>query len=335
MRVLLLGIVILLALGTLSAVDILLEEDFIRISASSFSFDPLSQLFYYKGKYISYGRLDSFSSYSSLFNPYRKYHYTGLTVSNSRTRGLRGFLFRFDPVSVAISFEDAYSAAVNYDGKYIDATIIYYSDAEWAERAVIHNYKRSEKKDVLSLIMRGRYKSYVDLMAILSYSPHIGAEGFYRISSTYKGLTLTLKYGNTFLSDDDTFFSVEAGLTSRFLDFSYSLSYDEESLYTDFFRSYDSSYITTVKVRDLRIRHVTSFSFSKSAEEERTDRFSISFKGIYLSYSTSGKLYFRIRRIPIVIGVDENGAFFSYSITDNIEVGYENGRFAMKIMISL
>ena len=47
-------------------------------------------------------------------------------------------------------------------------------------------------------------------MAVLSYSPLLGIDGFYRLSTTWKGLTVTLKYGSTFLSDNGMEFAVEA-----------------------------------------------------------------------------------------------------------------------------
>ncbi len=233
---------------------------------NTFSFSLDEGLLYFRGKYFSYGRLDSLSSYSTLFNPYRKYHYTNLNVAKSRTRGLRGFLFRYKGISFAFSTEEALSAAFSYSSPYLDFSVSYYDRIREWERSVIYNYRRDEMRDVYSMIVRGKYRSFLDLMGILSYSPLLGIDGFYRLKARVSGISITLSYGNTFLSGNDDLFSAAFSIRSTYLDYDYYTKYSEASLYTDYFRVYESYHVTTLKLNGARLKFHRQFSFYREAE---------------------------------------------------------------------
>ena len=334
MRKFILPILLVAVLSPLSSVSIRLDESLGRISSRDFSLDFSSLVFSFRGKYLSYGRLDSLSAYSTLFNPYRKYHYTGLSISDSENRGLRGFLFRYGRFSLAFSSEEAFSAALSYDGNFIDASLIHYSARKDAVRNIIHDYRREERKDVYSLLLRARYRQYADLMAVLSYSPLLGIDGFYRLSTTWKGLTVTLKYGSTFLSDNVMEFAVEARIRGKNLDFDYSLSYGSESIYTDYFRPYESLYRITLKAFGMRVGHETDFTFSRKAERSRLDTLFLSYGGVYASYDSWGRLFMRLRRLPFEMGIASDGPFFSIKINDSLEIGYEGKRLRLNLTLS-
>ncbi len=310
-------------------------EDVLAIRDRNFSYDFTSNLLFFRGRYLAYGRLDSLSVYSSLFNPYRRYHHTGLSVSDSATRGIRGFLLKFQPISISLSISEEMSTAFSYDGKYMDVALVYYNERKEGMKSIIHSYKREDKRDVLSLLLRGRYHDYVDLMTIISYSPYLGLDGFYRVDLSYENLSVRVKYGNTFLSDNDGLFSIETSLESSCLDFRYSILYDEASVYTDFFRSYRSEYVTTFKINGFRLRHLMEYEFKRNAERERLDRFSISYKGLYASYDNKGRIYFRLRHLLFEMGIAENGPFFYYRITENIELCYEGGKMSLRLRLIL
>ena len=334
MRKILLIIFFVLSLSPLNALDFAIDDGSLLLRERNFSFDLSSGNLFYRGRYFSYGRLDSFSSYSTLFNPYRKYHNTGLSVTSGTSRGVRGFLFGVSSFSFAFSSSDALTAALNYEGKYFDLSLIYYNSMMEDEKNFIHNYRRKEKKDIYSIVLHTGYKSYVDFLTVLSYSPLLGVDGFYRISGMFEPLFLTLKYGNTLLSDNDGLFSIEGGITTRNIDFDYHIRYDESSYYTDFFRSYASSYDVRLKWGKFSFLHTSSFSFSRSAEIDHVERIGIGYDGVRLSYDSKGRMFMEIRRVPFELGIDSSGAFIRLKIGRSIELKLDGEALGLDIGIS-
>lgn len=318
---------------SLHSINIEMGEDFIRLESRSFSYDVGRALFFYKGKYLSYGRLDSLSAYSSILNPYRKYHITGLSVGSSSARGIRGFLFRFSNLAIAFSAQDVLTTALSYDGRFFDLSFVYYRKDEASERPVIYDYRRGGEGNTFFAIVRSGYREYVDAMAILSYSPTLGIDGFYRIRVKFGSLSLTFKYGNTFLSSYDALFEVVGNLSTAMLNFEYSIRYGEASGYTDFFRPYESRYLLTLKLGMLRISHSMFFSFTKNAERERRDVFAFSYDGVSLSLS-DGRLFLSINRRDLKMGMGEGGAFFNVRIGEHVEMGIDGGKLTLLLDFS-
>lgn len=310
-----------------------ISNDSILLESKAFSFDIKNMLLFYKGDYISYGRLDSYSLYNSLFNPYRKYLNVGLSVSKSQTRGLRGFLIGYKQFSFAFSFSGDRTAALSYDGKYLDIGFAYYDEKDEMEKSIIYNYKREERDDVLSLLLRTFYLNYIDGIVIFSYSPHLGIDGFYRITLGYEGVKAAVSYGNTLLSNADDLLKLDFSLSSSHFDFRYSMKYSEEPLYTDFFRVYSSSYETVFKYNGIRASIRRTFSFDKRAEIKDITRISLFYKGLRLSVGSDLAIHLDVEKGAFKMGIKENGSYFEYEFSENFLISYYDGKIGAEVKL--
>lgn len=334
MRKFILIAILSFSLLPLHALSLEIGDGSLLIKERNFSISLPSLDLYFKGKYFSYGRLDRFSAYSTLFNPYRKYHNIGLSVSDGNEKGLRGLRLSLSDFSISFSTGEAFTTALSYDGRYLDISLVYYDLLKRDEKDVIHNYRRKDKRDIYSLIIHTGYRSYLDFITVLSYSPHLGIDGFYRVRASYDSLFLTLSYGNMFLSGSDGLFSVESGIKTKHVDFDYSIRYDEGSYYTDFFRSYSSLYRLSLKYGLFSFSHTSDFSFSSSAEREHVERLAIGYDGLMVSYDSKGRLLFSLKRIPLEIGMRSTGAFIRCKMGRSVMLEVEGGAFRVKVELS-
>lgn len=303
--------------------SLLLSNRRLVFSYSGLSYIFPDNIFSYEGKFLSYGRLDRKSFLNTQFNPYREKLYYSFDARKSNVRGIRGMEVKYDGFSFVLALGKERLSGLSYDSKFVDIALLYYTE-DWKIREGIYNYRKDLRRDVFSLGLSLSFPNMIDASFIFSYSPHLGCEYFFRTGIHIGHFLLSVKAGNTFLSESDDELELGLEYQEEELTFDLMIRYGKESVYASLFRKYESLFKVRYNVYDdFYIETSWRLDFTKEGERKKRGKFILEFGQLRLGTDTSLMPIFRVKEKNIDIGSNKKGPY--------VKIKFPKEKFSIKL----
>ena len=294
------------------------SHDTKAIGTDGFSLSLPHPRLYLKAGPLTVGEIDRRGLLRTLSEPHGGHYGLRLEASPFRTDGRRsGAVLEAGPLSVGVSLGDRPLAAASLSYEHASAAMLYALPGSFDE-SVMGDRKDSEGQAVLYGGASGRWWIF-SCLALFSFSPDLGFDGFISASVGYGRYSLSFSAGSLpVLYDDETryMYSISGSIGEEGFRSEFSLKIGNKPVFSDEYLAYEAYIRSRLELYGIRVYSSMEYSFSKRGKSSKSDRITIEAYGFKLGY-------------------DSDYGLVAVYDSDIVEFGYDEGRLYAAIETDL
>lgn len=281
--------------------------------------------FSYQQKHVSYSRIDEDTFLDNVENPYQEERNYGFFSSSAAIGGRMGALFSFGMVEAALSLNRMQVFGISFLSSHFDAALLYRNEKK-DDKSIITDYRAKGLDDVVSLGIRGKFLPYFDADLIISFSPVLGLDLFFRSDISFGFLEAGFYWGNTFSRRPDNDFALRLEIEKEPFYCSFFILYGKKPYFSQKFRAYESNQEVRIDFGWISFLHESRIDFAPDAEKRVSHLFSIAIENIEVGLGSGMIPYVDVSMDDFSLGCGADGVFVEYVFNNRVTVRLdENG----------
>ncbi len=281
--------------------------------------------FSYHQEHVSYSRIDEDTFLDNVENPYQVERNYGFFSSSAAIGSRMGASFSFGMFEAALSLDRMQILGLSFLSPHFDAALLYRNERDDGE-SIIADYRANGLDDVISIGLRGKIFPYLDADLIISFSPVLGMDLFFRSDISLGYLEAGFYWGNTFSRKPDNDFAIRIEIEKDPFYCSFFLRYGKKPYYSQKFRAYESRQKVCIDFGWISFFHESRVDFTADAEKRVFHLFSISIEDVELGLGSDLVPYVDLNMDSFSLGCGADGVFVEYVFNDRVTVRLdENG----------
>ena len=297
--------------------DVFLSFDNFAASFPDFGFS-------YQNEHVSYGRIDEGTFLDNVENPYEKERSYGFFHPSSSIGKRMGASFSFGMFEAVVAIGQMQVLGLSFNSPYFDAALIYRNE-ERMDDSIIIDYRAKGLENVVSLGLRGKFLPYVDADLIMSYSPVLGTDLFFRMDFSLDCIEAAFYYGNTFSKHPDNNFAGRINIMKEPFSCSFFMLYGKKPYHSQKFRAYESRLRVCLDFGWISFLHESRADFAADAEKTVSHLFSISIKEVEVGIFSDLVPHVEMSKDGLSIGCGREGVFVEYVFNNRVTVRLDEG----------
>ena len=259
---------------------------------------------------LAVGQIDRTGLVHTIAEPHGGVHGIELECMPFASEGRRtGARIRFGPLSAGFSLDGRPLAAASLSYERMSLAVLYAWKGS-TDRPLLRQWKDEEMETLYGAasLEAGPFRA----LGIISFSDHLGIDGFLSLSATWDGCSISVAAGALPpLYDDYSRFLYSVNGTIRRDSFlsEFELRIGETPVFSADYLPYEASIRSRLELHGVVISSSMDYSFSRRGRSRKRDRFTLRYGIVELGYDSLDGPVAIIRACGVEVGFDEGRAY--------------------------